>query len=123
MIQSLQKAICRRKHERQVFNQQVRWEHHLDENGEGNALDMSPWGMFISPEGKMIEKMDLDDPVTVIIDLGHEEVRLNAKIRWAGTSVEHSERGFGLAFDEEALEMANQLMLQIDEKGTFFVPE
>ncbi len=123
MIQPTQNSICRRKHERQVFNQQVRWEHHLEESGEGSALDISPWGMFISPEGKMIEKIKLDDPVTIIIDLGSEEVRLNAKVRWSGTSVEHTERGFGLAFEEESLELANELMLQIDDEGTFFVPE
>jgi PilZ domain-containing protein len=123
MMQPLQKAMCRREHERQVFNQQVRWVHHSDESGKGNALDMSPWGMFVSPEGKMIEKINIDDPVSIIIDLGHEEVQLKAKVSWAGTSVEHSERGFGLAFDEEALELAKELMLKIDDHGTFFVPE
>lgn len=127
MIQPLQKATSRRRRDRHVFSQQVRWVHHSDENGEGNALDMSPWGMFISTEGKMIEKIKIGDPVTIVIDLGHEEVRLevrlNATIRWAGTSLEHDERGFGLEFDEETLELANELMLQIDEQGTFFVPE
>jgi hypothetical protein len=84
---------------------------------------MSPWGMFVSTEGKMIEHINLHDPVTIIIDLGHEEIRLNATIRWAGTSVEHSERGFGLEFDEETKKLAEELMLEIDKEGTFFVPE
>ncbi len=123
MVLLVQKEINRRAVERKYFNQKVRWIHKSDDSIESEALDMSPWGMFVSSEGKMIEKMNVNDPVTIVIDIGKEKFSLQARICWSGNSSMHSKRGFGLEFDEESLELANELMLKVDEQGVFFVPE
>lgn len=123
MVLPMQKAINRRQQERKIFHHKVKWMHQPDNSIETNALDMSPWGIFVSADGKMIEKMNANDMVIVTIDIGKEKFDLIAKIRWTGTSVMHAKRGFGLEFDDQSKTLAEELFLKLDEDGIFFVPE
>lgn len=123
MMQAMQKPINDRQHERKTSNQKIRWMHQYGDSIESNAYDISPWGMFIPSEGKMIEKLNVNDVVTIIINIGKEEYQLVASIRWAGTSTVHSKRGFGLEFDDETKGLAKALLLQLDSEDVFFVPE
>ncbi len=97
--------------------------HQSDQGMESGVLDMSPWGILVSADGKMIGKMNTHDAVTVTIDIGKEKFNLNATIRWAGTSAVHDKRGFGLKFDDESQKIAEELFLQLDDQEIFFVPE
>ncbi len=123
MIMPLQEAVNRRQHERKYFHHKVQWMHQSGSGSEQEALDMSPWGIFISDEGKMMRQVKNNDPVTISIDIGKEKFELHATVRWSGTSSTHNKRGFGLEFNEASKQLAEELFLQLDEKGTFFVPE
>jgi PilZ domain-containing protein len=123
MTLPLQKNINRRQHERKFFHHKVNWMHQSGTSTEMKALDMSPWGIFISDEDKMIREIKNNDTVTISIDIGKETFDLHAKVRWSGTSSVHYKRGFGLEFDEPSKKLAEELFLELDEQGVFFVPE
>jgi PilZ domain len=123
MTLPIQKEINRREHERKFFHHSVNWMHQSGTGIEMEALDMSPFGIFISDEGKMMRHIMNNDSVTINIDIGRERFDLHATVRWSGTSSSHNKRGFGLEFDEASKQLAEELFLQLDENGTFFVPE
>jgi len=123
MVLPIKKEINRRRQERKYFTHKVNWMHQAGSSVELEALDMSPWGIFVSDEGKMMRQVKNNDPVTISIDIGKEKFDLRAKVRWSGTSVSHEKRGFGLEFDDQSKTLAEELFLQHDENGMFFVPE
>ena len=123
MVLPVQNAINRRRQERKYFHHKVNWMHRSGPGIELEALDMSPWGIFVSDEDKMIEHLGKDDTVTITIDIGKEKFELHAMIRWSGTSVSHGKRGFGLEFDGKSRSLAEELFLELEENGIFFVPE
>jgi hypothetical protein len=76
------------------------WDHRRCEGEQGQILDVSPSGLFLSAPWGVPDYLRQGDVVWGRIVLGDREHVFSATVRWRGFSRNHGCSGIGLQFDE-----------------------
>ncbi len=91
-----------RQSERFKTIQSVIWHHLQYENQAGKIRDISSSGIFLKPEGAMLNEILYDDSVTIVLSVNEKDYVFSTRVRWVGFSKIHQALGMGLEFEKSS---------------------